>query len=174
MGYNCTRLPSPCVPAAAPFLPRSHLLRLPSMTMNAAANAVDLAMSHEPEKAAMPLYEVEEKRALAGERSSSSLTGQPQAPVEFEADLEGEEPTEEDLRTLRRVSGKIPWTAFTIAFVELCERFGYYGCQVLCTSCRIDISIHLLTSARHKLHPARPPYHRWCCADHWQSPLFGG
>ena len=31
-------------------------------------------------------------------------------------------PTEEELQTLRRVSGKIPWTAWTIAFVELCER----------------------------------------------------
>lgn len=29
--------------------------------------------------------------------------------------------TEEDLNTLRRVSGKINWTAYTIAFVELCE-----------------------------------------------------
>jgi POT family proton-dependent oligopeptide transporter len=36
-------------------------------------------------------------------------------------------PTEEDMRTLRRVSGPIPWTAYTIAFVELCERFSYYG-----------------------------------------------
>jgi len=33
----------------------------------------------------------------------------------------------EDLARLRRVSGKIPWTAYTIAFVELCERFSYYG-----------------------------------------------
>ncbi|OWP03916.1 hypothetical protein B2J93_5875 [Marssonina coronariae] len=36
-------------------------------------------------------------------------------------------PTEHDLETLRRVSGKIPWAAYTIAFVELCERFSYYG-----------------------------------------------
>ena len=36
-------------------------------------------------------------------------------------------PTEEELRTLRRVSGPIPWTAYTIAFIELCERFSYYG-----------------------------------------------
>lgn len=36
-------------------------------------------------------------------------------------------PTEEELHTLRRVSGKIPWTAWTITFVELCERFSYYG-----------------------------------------------
>jgi hypothetical protein len=43
-----------------------------------------------------------------------------------------DEVTEEDLRTLRRVSGKIPWTAFTVAFVELCERFSYYGTTVVC------------------------------------------
>ncbi|KAF3922872.1 hypothetical protein AA313_de0206474 [Arthrobotrys entomopaga] len=36
-------------------------------------------------------------------------------------------PTEEDLATLRRVAGKVPWAAYTIAFVELCERFSYYG-----------------------------------------------
>ena len=38
-----------------------------------------------------------------------------------------EQPTEEELGTLRRVSGQIPWTAYTIAFVELYERFSYYG-----------------------------------------------
>ena len=36
-------------------------------------------------------------------------------------------PTEEEMHTLRRVSGKIPWAAYTVAFVELCERFSYYG-----------------------------------------------
>lgn len=40
---------------------------------------------------------------------------------------EYEKPTEEEMATLRRVSGKIPWAAYTIAFVELCERFSYYG-----------------------------------------------
>jgi POT family proton-dependent oligopeptide transporter len=34
------------------------------MTANAASNAVDMAMSNEPAKAAMPLFEVDEKRAL--------------------------------------------------------------------------------------------------------------
>jgi POT family proton-dependent oligopeptide transporter len=42
--------------------------------------------------------------------------------------------TEEDLATLRRVSGKITWVAFTIAFVELCERFSYYGTTVVFTN----------------------------------------
>jgi POT family proton-dependent oligopeptide transporter len=40
-------------------------------------------------------------------------------------------PTDEELQTLRRVSGKIPWTAWTIAFCELCERFSYYGTTVV-------------------------------------------
>jgi proton-dependent oligopeptide transporter, POT family len=42
--------------------------------------------------------------------------------------------TDEDLINLRRVSGKIPWSAYTIAFVELCERFSYYGTTVVCKS----------------------------------------
>jgi len=42
-----------------------------------------------------------------------------------------DEVTEADLNTLRRVSGKIPWAAFTVAFVELCERFSYYGTTVV-------------------------------------------
>lgn len=36
-------------------------------------------------------------------------------------------PTSLQLETLQRVPGHIPWTAFTIAFIELCERFSYYG-----------------------------------------------
>ncbi|KAG1867669.1 hypothetical protein F4604DRAFT_918681 [Suillus subluteus] len=36
-------------------------------------------------------------------------------------------PTEEEMLTLRRVSDKIPWSAYLIAVVELAERFSYYG-----------------------------------------------
>ncbi|RSL59512.1 hypothetical protein CEP51_013902 [Fusarium floridanum] len=43
-------------------------------------------------------------------------------------------PTDEELQTLRRVSGKIKWSMYTIAFVELCERFSYYGSSVLYTN----------------------------------------
>ncbi|KOS23175.1 putative peptide transporter ptr2 [Escovopsis weberi] len=45
-----------------------------------------------------------------------------------------DKPTEEELQTLRRVSGKIKWSMWTIAFVELCERFSYYGSSVLYTN----------------------------------------
>jgi proton-dependent oligopeptide transporter, POT family len=36
-------------------------------------------------------------------------------------------PTDEEIATLRRIPGSIPWICFTVAFVELCERFAYYG-----------------------------------------------
>lgn len=43
-------------------------------------------------------------------------------------DEEGyEEPTEEELKTLRRVQGPIPKRCYLIAIVELAERFAYYG-----------------------------------------------
>ncbi|KAG6827006.1 hypothetical protein H0H92_013590 [Tricholoma furcatifolium] len=40
-------------------------------------------------------------------------------------------PTEEEIQTLRRVSDAIPWNAYLIAFVELAERFSFYGSSVV-------------------------------------------
>lgn len=40
---------------------------------------------------------------------------------------DGDEPTEHELKTLRKVSDNLPWSAFLVAVVELCERFTYYG-----------------------------------------------
>lgn len=37
------------------------------------------------------------------------------------------EPTMEEMKTLRRVSGKLNWQMMTVTFVEFCERFSYYG-----------------------------------------------
>lgn len=41
--------------------------------------------------------------------------------------FEIDQPTEEERATLRIVSDKIPWAAFLVAVIELCERFTYYG-----------------------------------------------
>ncbi len=44
-------------------------------------------------------------------------------------------PTDDELHgpgALRRIAAPIPWAVFTVAFVELCERFSYYGTQVVC------------------------------------------
>ncbi|EEP82598.1 hypothetical protein UREG_07463 [Uncinocarpus reesii 1704] len=43
----------------------------------------------------------------------------------------GEEPTEEEKRTLRHVAESLPISAWLVAVVELCERFTYYGMQGL-------------------------------------------
>lgn len=42
-------------------------------------------------------------------------------------------PTSDELKTLRRTHGHVPWLLYTIAFVELCERFAYYGTTIVCT-----------------------------------------
>ncbi len=44
----------------------------------------------------------------------------------------GDTPSDGELATLRRVAGKVPWKAYTLAFVELCERFSFYGATVVC------------------------------------------
>lgn len=41
--------------------------------------------------------------------------------------LGGVKPTQEELRTLRKVGEPLPKAAFLVAIVELCERFTYYG-----------------------------------------------
>ncbi|RKF65437.1 Peptide transporter PTR2, partial [Erysiphe neolycopersici] len=43
-------------------------------------------------------------------------------------------PTDEELRSLRRVPENIPWGVYSLAFVELCERFSYYGTTVVFTN----------------------------------------
>lgn len=63
-----------------------------------------------------------EKAMVAAERRHSEYDDLP-----TEADLHG--PT-----ALRRVAAPIPWAVYTVAFVELCERFSYYGTQVVCKS----------------------------------------
>ncbi|KAF1963260.1 peptide transporter-like protein PTR2 [Byssothecium circinans] len=41
--------------------------------------------------------------------------------------LDDNEPTPHDLAILPKVADKLPWGAFLVAVVELCERFAYYG-----------------------------------------------
>jgi proton-dependent oligopeptide transporter, POT family len=65
-----------------------------------------------------------------------------------------EHPTEEELATLRRVSGQIPWTAYTVAFVELCERFSYYGTTAVCGQAHFVTEEMYLTTSSRQLHLA--------------------
>lgn len=46
---------------------------------------------------------------------------------DLEVESYDDEPTEEEMKTLKHVSGKIPFRCWLIAVVELSERFAYYG-----------------------------------------------
>ncbi|ETN40318.1 uncharacterized protein HMPREF1541_04594 [Cyphellophora europaea CBS 101466] len=70
----------------------------------------------------------EHRRASASELPAV-IEGKPT----LRADIidENDFPTDEEIRTLPRVADHIPWRIYTVAFVELCERFSYYGTQIL-------------------------------------------
>lgn len=89
------------------------------------ANVIDNA---EVAKAEAPVIPV---------RLRPGANGAEQKKLSFDAPLTSvlpdyEEITEADLKNLERISGPIPWQAYTIAFVEFCERFSYYGTTVVC------------------------------------------
>lgn len=86
---------------------------------------VEVGKGHEPESALAGLDKVPVGKEMGeyGEKGVISSAG---------SMTDSDAPTEEDLHKLHRVSGAIPWTAYTIAFVELCERFSYYGTTVVC------------------------------------------
>jgi POT family proton-dependent oligopeptide transporter len=42
---------------------------------------------------------------------------------------EGREPTEEELATLRKVSGAMGWPVIAMCLIEFAERASYYGCS---------------------------------------------
>lgn len=47
---------------------------------------------------------------------------------------DGDEPSEYERNTLRRIGENIPLSSYLIAIVELCERFTYYGAQGIFTN----------------------------------------
>ncbi|RSL46013.1 hypothetical protein CEP54_014030 [Fusarium duplospermum] len=77
---------------------------------------------------------VDEKRASIQVEKRASLTADPRAGHVPAVTPDGELPNAEELATLRRVSNKIPVKLLSIAFIELCERFSYYGCTVVFTN----------------------------------------
>src|SRR3954452_22286897 len=75
----------------------------------------------------------------SGAANSKLVSEQAVSPIHHsndwdESSTEGEVPNEDEFHTLRRISDKIPWRVYTIAFVELCERFSYYGTTVVFTN----------------------------------------
>jgi POT family proton-dependent oligopeptide transporter len=98
---------------------------------------------------------VDEKHNLAvSEKQDLSIEAAPQSFIGDDDDLKTI-PTDEELATLRRVSGKLPWQTFTVAFVELCERFSYYGTTAVCKRDPMKTSIKVETNkSSRQLHSA--------------------
>lgn len=69
---------------------------------------------------------------VPGEKKTAAGPGPVYRYDDYDEDIQGEYPTEEEFHSLRRVSDKIPFAIYTIAFIELCERFSYYGTTVVC------------------------------------------
>lgn len=80
----------------------------------------------------------ESDRAMTTVDEKLSDPGRPEKSLvsaSYHNQIGDEDPTADELHgpsALRRVSAPIPWAVYTVAFVELCERFSYYGTQVLC------------------------------------------
>jgi len=113
----------------------------------AAAATHDPALTLPPdEKHELPpsAHAIEQPRVMGGGGAGIRPAGNYlEADEDGHIGQEGDEwPTEEDLATLRKAPDKISWAAYTVAFIELCERFSYYGTQVICTSSHPYISIH--------------------------------
>src|ERR1700754_5214941 len=88
-----------------------------------------IGAKHDPALALPQNPQNEEFRKASITELPPVIEGKP-TPISELAD--GEDfPTEEELVTLHRVADKIPWRIYTVAFVELCERFSYYGTQIL-------------------------------------------
>ncbi|KAF8243851.1 MFS peptide transporter [Wilcoxina mikolae CBS 423.85] len=73
------------------------------------------------------LEDVEIAKAHEELLTSEKIDSLPEYHKSESVGADGDHPTDNELLTLRRVSGKVPWTAYTVAVVELCERFSYYG-----------------------------------------------
>lgn len=89
------------------------------------ADVVEIAAGHEMSTP----YDMTAKTSAqkADEKSEIANVTYTGSQDEDEDSKHPDSPTEDDMLTLRRVPGKVPWTSYTIAFVELCERFSYYG-----------------------------------------------
>jgi POT family proton-dependent oligopeptide transporter len=74
-----------------------------------------------------------------GEKARQSLSSASHEESRGEKELDGihdglEFPNDEEIATLRRVPDRIPWAAYLIAFIELAERFSFYGSSVVFTN----------------------------------------
>ena len=100
------------------------------------SGAIGLDLAEVSKSNAPQLLDVPAAPGVINEKNEKTLVIDDQAIPLFDGSLTGpdgeEYPTAEEIDTLRRICGTVPWSAYTVAFVELCERFSYYGTTAVC------------------------------------------
>ena len=74
---------------------------------------------------ALPTLDEHDFIGEGGEKTPRSVSEDTE-PGETE---DGMEPNEHEKKHLRHIGESLPFSTFLVAFVELCERFTFYGCQ---------------------------------------------
>ena len=121
---------APRLPAMGTYLFPAKILRLTITASRGVASLDTITLTAVPEdiselNAFAPHYTSHSHTSVSEEKSSPS-TYQTSLP---ESEVGIVRPTEAERLTLRRISGSIPWVAYTICAVEFAERASYYGCQ---------------------------------------------
>ena len=100
------------------------------------SGAIGLDLAEVSKSNAPQLLDVPAAPGAINEKNEKTLVIDDQAVPLSDGSLTGpdgeEHPTAEEVDSLRRVCGTVPWSAYTVAFVELCERFSYYGTTAVC------------------------------------------
>lgn len=128
-----------------------------------ASDPVDVAEIAQSKAASHDVAFNEKKPAV----DELTIDSAPQIAYGTDDDIDKTSPTNEELANLRRVSGKIPWTAYTVAFVELCERFSYYGTTAVCkkqfSQLLLSLKANLHSRELHSTSTSARIYHRGTC-----------
>ena len=136
------------------------------------SGAIGLDLAEVAKSNAPQLLDVPAAPGVINEKNEKTLVIDDKAVPLSEGSLTGpdgeEYPTAEEVDTLRRICGAVPWSAYTVAFVELCERFSYYGTTAVCKfplrkfrleSFHLDEFQRLMENQSRQLH-SKPPS-RW-------------
>lgn len=81
----------------------------------------------------LPVADINKERLATEDRPQTASGHKHDGIAALNQDYEGK-PTDQELATLRRVPGSIPWIAFALCAVEFCERASYYGCVQIWTN----------------------------------------
>ncbi|KAA8910034.1 MFS peptide transporter [Sphaerosporella brunnea] len=105
-----------------PFSPRKHANHRRSLPLTPALRRLSVMATKNEDD---PVYGTRSALSEVFNNQSAMHVG-PRVAVRGKP-IDPTEPTEDELATLPRVPGSLPFTAYTIAFIEMCERMSFCG-----------------------------------------------